>query len=77
MLKWKGSRDEWDLATQLDWLYHEMETTESASMGVKSITDVHQATLFFEQKFERAGAPNMTNRYKYADQAYNSWADRS
>lgn len=77
MLSWKGSRSEWDLATQLDWLYHEMQTTEKASMGVKDITDVHQATLFFEQKFERAGAPNMSNRYKYADSAYKSWANNT
>lgn len=43
--------------------------------GFKQLTDVALATQIFQQCFERAGIPNMTNRVNAANEFYNKWKD--
>lgn len=79
LLKWakKEGRSEWSIETQLDYLWKEL--TDSGSYekqlldknfgginGLKAMTDYKEAVQAFERSVERAGKPNMTNRYKYA-----------
>ncbi len=75
LLKWAGSRDEYALQTQLDFIIYELTTTEKATVpAVKATTTVHDATYQFEIKFERAGTPNFPARYQYADEAFAKYA---
>lgn len=57
-----------DLETQVQFMVKEMR--DYGVLGkMKRMDDVNDATLFFENKMERAGSPNMENRYKYAREA--------
>lgn len=57
-----------DLETQVQFMIKEMK--DYGVLGkMKRMDDVNDATLFFENKMERAGSPNMENRYKYAREA--------
>ncbi|MGG5370956.1 phage tail tip lysozyme [Enterococcus sp. AZ196] len=67
--KQKGK--EWSaLDLQIEYLISELKGSEKGSVSVLKETDVHQATLDWQTKFERAGVPAIQNRLKYADQWY-------
>lgn len=67
----KSKHKEWSvLDLQIEFLIHELKGSESASINVLKETSVHQATLDWQKKFERAGEPVIQNRLKYADQWY-------
>ncbi|MGF7002648.1 hypothetical protein M2145_002617 [Lachnospiraceae bacterium PF1-21] len=78
----------WDtIEPQLEHLYFELNGGEATTVfilnrdygglvGLKSMTDVNQATLAFEKAFERAGIPAMENRYKYANEYYNRYKNQ-
>lgn len=82
----KSRGKDWtDLQTQLDWLDLEMQGKDRATLNglkryvggydaFKALTNIRQATDVFEASFERAGTPNMKNRYKYAEGFYNDFA---
>lgn len=75
LLRWKGSRSEWALQTQLDFMIHEMQTTEARTItAMRNTTTINEATYAFERAYERAGTPNYTARYNYANDAYNKYA---
>ncbi len=70
--KWAGSRDIWALGTQLDFIWHEMSNVPPWNKTIPALQaagDVEAATYAFEQNYEKAGQPNMTNRIKYAQNA--------
>ena len=56
-----------DLHVQLDYLWQELNTTESGALAaLKQTNDVVSATEAFERTYERAGIPDMNNRIRYA-----------
>ena len=76
---------EWtDLQSQLEYLDKEMRGADSATLSLlkkkvggyeqfKALTDIDKATLVFEESFERAGTPMMSNRYSAARQFYDQF----
>ena len=78
LVKWAKSegRDEWDIVTQLDYLWKELSTGYVLDLlnrhwggldGLKTTKDYKKACDAFEKSFERAGKPNMPNRYKFSE----------
>ena len=74
-------KDWTDLQSQLEWIDLELNGKDSSTasilkknyggiQGLKSATDTRWAVEAFEKSFERAGKPNFTNRYKYAENFY-------
>lgn len=74
-----------DLNTQLEFIWHELNGGEATTVyklnkyyggisGFKKATSVDWATEAFEDAYERAGAPAMADRKKYAHQFYNMFA---
>ncbi len=64
-------RNPFDLGTQLDYIWHEMNHVPPWSQtlpAIKATTTVEEATQVFEDKFEKAGDPQMENRIKYAQE---------
>jgi hypothetical protein len=68
LLAWAKSKgkDEWDIQTQLDWLWKEMQGRKMTADTYGKMTDVTSATETFEKKVEGAGKPNMPKRIQYA-----------
>lgn len=76
---------EWtDLQSQLEYLDKEMRGADSTTLSLlkkkvggydqfKALTDIDKATLVFEESFERAGTPMMSNRYSAARQFYDQF----
>ena len=76
---------EWtDLQSQLEWLDMELQGKDPTTLSLlkkkvggyeefKKITDIDKACLVFEESFERAGKPNMSNRYKAAHDYYKKF----
>lgn len=66
-----------DLGVQLDYLWHEFETTEAQAIAdtIASEDDLDTATEVFCKSFERAGKPEMQNRLKFAHEAFDSFAN--
>lgn len=76
---------EWtDLQSQLEYLDKEMRGADSTTLSLlkkkvggydqfKALTDINKATLVFEESFERAGTPMMSNRYSAARQFYDQF----
>ena len=60
-----------DLGYQLEFLYNEMGN--SLKNDLTYATDPVTATITFEEKFEQAGVPNMSNRQGYASGFYNDY----
>jgi hypothetical protein len=59
------------LQGQLDFIWHELQTTEAgAYSAVKACTTVSCATQKFEAKYEGAGSPNMPARIAFANAIY-------
>lgn len=79
-------KDWTDLQSQLEWIDLELNGKDSSTasilkknyggiQGLKSATDTRWAVEAFERSFERAGKPNFTNRYKYAENFYTQMAN--
>jgi len=68
------NRDPNSLATQLDFMWsQELNGTESGSLAaLKGTSNVSDATTVFEQQYERAGIPAMSNRIKFAQNILSS-----
>ncbi len=66
MAKKKGKK--WyDLGVQLDYIWYELNKGGNGSAKhLSKIRNVIEATDYFEQTYERAGKPVMSNRYAYA-----------
>jgi len=61
---------EWsNLGLQLEFLLHELNGSERASVKALKVTDVQEATDQWQLLFERAGEPAIQNRRTYA----NKW----
>lgn len=59
-----------DLTVQLDFLWHELNGSESGALqALKQTTDAASAAQAFSNSFERPGTPMMSNRVNYANQA--------
>ena len=83
----KSKGKDWtDLQSQLEWLDMELNGKDATTKnklnkyyggleGFKKATDVKWAVEAFEKSFERAGKPMYENRYKYANEYYNSLAN--
>jgi len=70
--KWVAENNKGDiysLGAQLDFLWHEMEDVapwNETLPAIKDDTTVEQSTTTFEEKFEKAGIPNMPRRIQNA-----------
>lgn len=67
--KEKG-KDWTDLGLQIEFLIHELETTEKAAQAALKASTVEEGTAQWQTLFERAGDPMMGNRLNYANQWY-------
>lgn len=76
-LKAYGGADYNTLEVQVQFLMHELETTEKASNAVKKETDPAQAAVTWEVKFERSGGAAMGPRSSRAVKIYNEWQKNS
>lgn len=81
LFQWKGSRktalqeytkergtNESDIQTQLDFFWHELETSESKTKAVLTsrYDTAEEYAELFESTFERSGGSNLTARKMYA-----------
>lgn len=67
-----------DLQTQLDFLWHELNTSEiSALNALKKATSASSASNIFQQKFERAGVVAQGQRNAAAKKYYNQFKGMS
>jgi hypothetical protein len=63
------------LGVQLDFIWHELNTTESFALrSLRGTTNAAQAADVFERTYERAGSPQLRNREAYANQALAQYA---
>lgn len=72
--KWANQqgRDIWALDTQLDFLWHELQTTEkSALTAIRASGTLTQAVRAFNDKFERCSKCEISTRVRYAQQTLN------
>jgi len=61
------------LEIQLQFLMHELATTESVSMGIKKISSAGDAAAFWDDKFERSGGASKGERVGRANKIYAQW----
>jgi hypothetical protein len=82
LAQWSGGRlaalmqrgEPYSLQTQLDFLLYELNTYESeANRLVKQSTTIEEATIYFQNKFERCGLCRQDNRINYAYQFYSKF----
>ncbi|MEX1541557.1 phage tail tip lysozyme, partial [Enterococcus sp. C62] len=67
----KSKGKDWsDLGLQIEFLIHELETTEKAAQAALKASTVEEGTAQWQKLFERAGDPMMGNRLNYANQWY-------
>lgn len=75
-----------DLYAQCEWMWQEIQTEStwisklSSKGGLSAflaLTDIEQATKIFCEDFERAGVAAMSNRIKYAKEAYQEFTGKS
>ncbi|MEK7153199.1 MAG: phage tail tip lysozyme, partial [Patescibacteria group bacterium] len=69
----KAPRDPLALKTQLQYIWYEMVSVPPWNQtlpAIKAATTVDQATVVFEEKFEKAGDPQMAKRIQYAKQVF-------
>lgn len=71
----KGDGTNWKvLGYQLEFMWWELTNTESKTLdALKKTTTVEEATIAFEQNYERAGVPRMENRIKYAKETLSTY----
>ncbi|MDO5068194.1 MAG: phage tail tip lysozyme [Propionibacteriaceae bacterium] len=68
-------RDPWSLDLQLDFIWHEFNTTEGiAFTHLKGTSTVRDAALSFSSKFERCGVCHDAKRIAYAQRIFDSFA---
>jgi cell wall-associated NlpC family hydrolase len=90
LVKWANAngKDPMSMETQLDYMWLEMTEKEKTGIsilnkryggmeGLKSTTDYKQATMAFEDSFERAGKPNYEKRYQFASDFLNEFKGTS
>lgn len=63
-------KDWTDLGLQIEFLIHELETTEKSAQAALKASTVEEGTVLWQTLFERAGIPMMGNRLNYANQWY-------
>lgn len=64
-----------DLGTQLDFMWHELQTTEKGSLAaLRETRTASEAAKTFERRYERAGKPNIGARVRHAEEALRSFA---
>lgn len=84
----KQGKDEWDINTQLGWLWEELNGKDATTKmlldrhwggleGLKKAKDYKWAVDAFEKSFERAGKPMMERRYGFAKTIYDKYAKGS
>lgn len=69
LLKWAAGRDPYDLLTQLDFIWYEMNEVapwKQTLPALKAATTVEEATIAFQDKFEKPGIPHTDRRIAYA-----------
>lgn len=74
----REKKDPLDLALQLDFIWHEMNNIapwKETLPALKASTSIEQATTAFEENYEKAGKPNMQRRIKYANEAFQLYAN--
>ena len=66
------NKDVSDITTQLDFFWHELNTTQKATLTAleKNYATAGKYAEVFENKFERSGGSGMTNRKNYAENIY-------
>jgi hypothetical protein len=75
LLKWKGDRNEFDLVTQLDFVWYELNGSEkSAFTAFKATKTIKEATTVFMEKYERPGVPHLDDRIAAANLAYGRYS---
>jgi len=58
--------------TQMSWFAREVKESYSGMIeALNNSTSVNNATLIFEDTYEKAGTPNMSQRYTYAQEIFN------
>lgn len=68
----KDKGKDWaDLGLQIEFLIHELKTTEKGAQLALKATSVEEATTLWQIKFERAGTPVMGNRLNFANQWFS------
>jgi len=62
------------LSVQLNFFWQELTGAYSATLAaLRGATSPSEAAVIFEQGYEAAGTPDMTNRQSYAQQAYQTF----
>lgn len=61
------------LEVQLQFLMHELSTTEKASWATNNATDPVSGAIQWERLFERSGGQGDSNRQKFAKAIYDQW----
>lgn len=68
-----NNRDPEDFDTQLEFLWHELQTSEKRALNhLMNTSTVEEAARIFSEKFERPSIPHLEKRIHYARQFYNS-----
>lgn len=68
-----SGREKSNLLTQLDFIIHELNTSEKrANQKLRETQTVEEATEAFSKWYERPGTPHLDRRLNYARQFYNS-----
>lgn len=61
----------WDVEPQLEYVWHELQTTESNAMkDISAQTTVKESVASWAEQFERCGMQGRANREKWADACY-------
>lgn len=80
IVQWTGERllallqrgEPYSLKTQLDFILYELNSYESeANQAIKQSTTIEEATISFQNKFERCGDCRQDTRISYAYDFYN------
>lgn len=75
LVSWAQGRgeDPWALQTQLEFIQHELDTQGWLGKSqLTSATTVYDATVAFEDNYERCGDCQTSTRVSYATQVYNA-----
>ena len=75
LLKWKGERNEFDLQTQLDFIWYELYGSEKSAYDAFIKTDsIRDATDVWMKRYERPGTPHFERRLAAANEAYGKYS---
>lgn len=67
LLTFAAGRDPWALETQLEFLWHELWTIPALGLGrLATSTTLEDATIVFQNEFERCGTCHTSSRLSYA-----------